>query len=70
MVPIPSDLLLYFISEVHVCCFSHVIRDDLLVIVRLIIVWISVFAWRRFQHVFETLWMFVFTDNEKSPIAY
>jgi hypothetical protein len=24
--------LLYFISEVHVCCFSHVIRDDLLVI--------------------------------------
>jgi len=65
MVPVPLDLLLYFISEVHVCCFSRVIRDDLFVIVWLIIVWISVFTWRREQSVFETLWMFVFTDNEK-----
>ena len=44
MVPVPLDLLLYFTSEVHGCCFPHVIHDDLLVIVWLIIVWISVFT--------------------------
>jgi len=28
-----------------------------------IITWISVFAWRRKQTVFEILWVFVFTNN-------
>lgn len=33
MVPVLSSLSLHFISEVQICCFSHVIHDDLLVLV-------------------------------------
>jgi len=33
MVPLFSSLSLYFTCEVQICCFSHVIHDDLLVLV-------------------------------------
>ena len=55
MVPILLGLLLYFIFEVYICCFSHKIHDDLLVLVQSSIVWISVFTWRHKQTTFESL---------------
>jgi len=50
-------MLLSFVYEVHVYCCLHVIHDDLLVLVKSFIVWISVFTWRQEQTAFETLWV-------------
>jgi hypothetical protein len=66
MVPMLSSLSLHFICEVHICCFSHVIHDDLLVLVSSVGL---VFSPEEKADCFQNV-VFVISDNEKSPHTY